>query len=102
MDISITHYLLLSALLFCIGLMVVLTRKNTIVILMGIELMLNASMINLVGFARQDPALMAGQIFSLFIIVIAAASAAVGLALVLNAYDRFGTVNLDEIKNLKN
>jgi len=82
--------------------MVVLTRKNTIVILMGIELMLNASMINLVGFARQDPALTAGQIFSLFIIVIAAASAAVGLALVLNAFDRFGTVNLDEIKNLKN
>lgn len=102
MEISITHYLLLSALLFCIGLVVVLTRKNTIVILMGIELMLNASMINLVGFSRNDPALMAGQVFALFIIVIAAASAAVGLALILNAYDRFGTVNLNEIKNLKN
>jgi NADH-quinone oxidoreductase subunit K len=102
MDISLTHYLLLSALLFCLGLLVVLTRKNTLVILMGIELMLNASMINLVGFARKDPTLMAGQVFSLFIIVIAAASAAVGLALILNAYDRYGTVNLNELNRLKN
>lgn len=102
MDISLTHYLLLSALLFCLGLLVVLTRKNTLVILMGIELMLNASMINLVGFARKDPTLIAGQVFSLFIIVIAAASAAVGLALILNAYDRYGTVNLNELNRLKN
>lgn len=102
MDIPVTHYLLLSSLLFCLGLLAVLTRRNTIVILMGIELMLNASMINLVGFARHDPALMAGQMFALFIIVIAAASAAVGLALVLNAYDRYASVTLQDLNRLKN
>lgn len=102
MDIPVTHYLLLSSLLFCLGLLAVLTRRNTIVILMGIELMLNASMINLVGFARHDPTLMAGQMFALFIIVIAAASAAVGLALVLNAYDRYGSVTLQDLNRLKN
>ena len=102
MEIPLSHYLILSSLLFCLGLLAVLTRRNTILILMGIELMLNASMINLVGFSRHDPGMMAGQMFSLFIIVIAAASAAVGLALVLNAYDRYGTINLNEINRLKN
>jgi len=101
MNIPIEHYLILSALLFCLGLLAVLTRRNTIVVLMGIELMLNAANVNLIGFARNDTNHPAGQMFTLFVIVIAAASAAVALAIVLNVYDRYRTVNLDEINEMK-
>lgn len=102
MSVPVEHYLILSALLFCLGVYAVMTRRNTVVILMGIELMLNAANINLIGFARNDPAMMAGQMWALFVIVIAAASAAVGLALILNVYDRYRTVNLNEINRMKN
>jgi len=102
MLIPIEHYLVLSALMFCLGLFAVLSRRNTLVVLMGIELMLNAANVNLIGFARNDTDHLSGQMFSLFVIVIAAASVAVGLALVLNMYDRYRTVNLNEINEMKN
>jgi NADH:ubiquinone oxidoreductase subunit K len=88
-------YFLLSALLFCGGLFMVLTRKNGVVVLMGVELLLNASLLNFVGFGGLD-----GQMTALFIIVIAAAEVAVALAIILNLYERFGTADLDEANKL--
>lgn len=99
--ISITHYLILASLLFCIGLTLVLTRRNAIHILIGVELMFNAANINFVAFSRYDGLERTGQIFALFTMVIAVAEAAVGLALLLLVYKHFRTTNLDEIKSLK-
>ncbi|MDI9860632.1 MULTISPECIES: NADH-quinone oxidoreductase subunit NuoK [Bacteroidota] len=94
------YYLLTSALLFSIGLALVVVKRNIIVVLMGIELMLNAVNVNLVAFSKNDPSLQ-GQIFSLFVIVVAACEAVIALAIVLKVYEHFKTVNLDEINELK-
>ena len=96
----ITEYLLLSAFLFCTGIYGVLARRNGVLVLMSIELMLNAVNINLVAFsARLNDA--AGQVFALFVIAIAAAEVGVGLAIVLLIYRNRVGVNLDEIDLLK-
>ena len=97
----IEQLIILGALLFCIGLAVAVTRKNAIVVLIGIELMLNAANINLVVFSQYDADLLQGQIFALFVITVAAAEAAVALAIVLKAYQYFKTVDLDQINRLK-
>ncbi len=94
------YYLLTSAMLFSIGLAIVVVKRNIIVVLMGIELMLNAVNLNLVAFSKNDPTLQ-GQIFSLFVIVVAACEAVVALAIVLKVYEHFQTVHLDEINQLK-
>ena len=99
--IPIQHYLILSAILFSIGIMVVIVKKNAIVVLMGIELILNAANINLVAFSQFDKALTEGQFFALFVIVVAAAEAAVGLAIIIKVYEHFKTVDLDQINELK-
>jgi NADH:ubiquinone oxidoreductase subunit K len=99
--IPTAHFLILAAILFCIGLVAVITKKNAIVVLMGIELMLNAANINLVAFSRYDAELLQGQLFSLFVIVVAAAEAAVALALVLRVYSYYKTVDLDKVNDLK-
>jgi NADH-quinone oxidoreductase subunit K len=99
--IPLEHYLFIGAALFCIGLVVVITKRNAIVVLMGVELMLNAANINLIAFSRFDPQRLQGQVFSLFVMVVAAAEAAVALALVLKVYHFFGTTHLDEVKELK-
>jgi NADH:ubiquinone oxidoreductase subunit K len=100
--LALEHFLGLAALLFCIGLYAVLTRRNAIGILLGIELMLNACNLNLVAFARYvNPELLQGQAFALFVIGIAAAEAAVGLAIVLAVYRTVLSVNVDEINLLK-
>ena len=91
---------LLSTFLFCIGLILVLIKKNAIFILMGIELMLNASNINFVTFGRYHGTL-DGQIFSLFVIVLAAAEVAIALALILKVYEHFRTSDLDDLNELK-
>ena len=96
--IPISYYLLVSAILFCIGVAVIITKRNAIVALMGIELMLNAANLNLVAFNRLYPKNVDGQVFALFVIVIAAAEAAVALAIVLKVFQHFQTVNLDEVK----
>lgn len=96
----IEHLLILGAALFCIGLLVVLSRKNAIAVLIGIELMLNASNINLVAFSHFDPDLLQGQIFALFVITVAAAEAAVGLAIVVRVYQYFQTADLDQLNQL--
>ena len=102
MIITLQHYLLISALLFCIGVFAVITKRNAIVMLMGIELMFNAANINLVAFSKFDAVMIQGQMFALFVIVIAAAEASVGLAIVLRVYELFKTANLDEIDQMKN
>lgn len=97
----VEHLVILGAVLFCIGLFVVLTRKNAIAVLIGIELMLNASNINLVAFSHFDPDFLQGQIFALFVITVAAAEAAVALAIVVKVYQHFQTADLDKISELK-
>jgi NADH:ubiquinone oxidoreductase subunit K len=102
MEISLTHYLALAAILFGIGLFGVLTRRNAVGILMSIELMFNAVNINLVAFNRYvTPADFTGQIFSIFVIVVAAAEATVGLAIVLLIYRNFRDIFVDNINLMK-
>ncbi|WP_026995977.1 NADH-quinone oxidoreductase subunit NuoK [Flectobacillus major] len=96
----LSYYLLTGAVLFSIGLAIVVVKRNIIVVLMGIELMLNAVNINLVAFSKNDPDLQ-GQLFSLFVIVVAACEAVIALAIVLKVYEHFKTVNLDEVSHLK-
>jgi NADH-quinone oxidoreductase subunit K len=102
MTIPLSWFLILAAALFCIGLFGVLSRKNAIAILLGIELMLNAVNINLVAFWRyQDPAQMAGQVFAIIVFAVAAAEVAVGLALIISVYRRRKTVVADELDLMK-
>ena len=100
-DIGIGHYLTLGAVIFTIGIVgIFLNRKNVIVILMSIELMLLAVNINLVSFSifLND---LGGQIFTLFILTVAAAEAAIGLAIIVVYYRNSGTIRVEEIDNLK-
>lgn len=99
--IPLSHYLILATLLFCIGLAVAITRRNAIAVLIGLELMLNAANINLVAFSRYDGLLLQGQMFALFIIVVAAAEAAVALALVVRVYSYYKVADLDKLNELK-
>jgi len=94
------HYLMLSAALLTIGVIGVLTRRNIIIILMSIELILNAVNLNLVAFSRQL-ADVSGQVFALFVITVAAAEAAVGLGILIAFFRNRDTVNADEIDLLK-
>jgi NADH:ubiquinone oxidoreductase subunit K len=102
MQVGLGHYLVVSTLLFCLGLYGVLTRRNAVAILMGIELMLNAGNINLVAFNRYvAPAAVSGHVFALVVITLAACEAAVGLALVMAAYRGLETIHVDEINVMK-
>ncbi|MCH7680363.1 NADH-quinone oxidoreductase subunit NuoK [candidate division KSB1 bacterium] len=100
MTVGLEHYLVLSAALFSLGLLAVITKKNAVTVLMGIELILNAANINFVAFARFIDTDLDGQIFAIFVIVTAAASAAVALAIVLNLYERLHSINLEEADSL--
>jgi len=93
-------YIITGILLFAIGLMIVLMKRNAIVVLMGVELMLNAANINLVAFSSQDPDFQ-GTIFALFVIMIAAAEVAVGLSIVIHVFRHFRTVDLDKVSDMK-
>jgi NADH-quinone oxidoreductase subunit K len=100
--IDLEHYLLLGAVLFVCGAVCMATKRNAIGILMGVELVLNGAGINFVAFARFNPVFeVEGQIFTLFIIVLAAAEAAVALAIVLNFYNNHLTVDVDTAEELK-
>ncbi len=100
--VPLPWYLIVAAALFCIGLFGALVRRNAVNILMGIELMLNAVNINLVGFWRNvAPQDMAGQVFAVFIITLAAAEAAIGLALIIAIYRSRDTVNVEEVNLMK-
>ncbi len=98
---GLIHFLIVGAILFALGLMAILSKRNTIMVLMGVELILNASNINLVAFSRFTELSLDGQMIGLFIIIIAAAEAAVALAIVLNVYSRFNTISLDKINLMK-
>jgi NADH:ubiquinone oxidoreductase subunit K len=100
-SIGLGHYLVVSALLFSLGLYCLITRKNAVAILMGIELVLNAALLNMVTFSRLGRAGWDGQIFALFGIVLAAAEAVVALALVLQLYRAFRSVDTSETTDLK-
>jgi NADH:ubiquinone oxidoreductase subunit K len=92
------HILIFSAALFCIGLYGVMARRNAVLVLMAIELMLNAVAINLVAFAgRVDPEQFSGLVFAVFVITVAAAELGLGLAIVLRVYRMRTSVNVDEI-----
>jgi NADH:ubiquinone oxidoreductase subunit K len=93
--------LLAGAVLFSAGLAVIISKKNAVMVLMGIELILNAANLNFIAFATLYPEWHDGQFFALFVIVLAAAEAAVGLALILRAYRFFKTVDLDRMNELK-
>lgn len=94
------YELILSILLFAIGLYGILTRRNAIIVLMSVEIILNAAILNFVAFASyaNDPA---GQVYALLAIAVAAAEAAIGLAIFLNIYMTHGTIELDKIKILR-
>lgn len=99
--IGLGHYLFISAALFSLGIMAVLTRKNAVNVLMGIELILNSANLNLVAFSRFSSGNLDGQVFAVFVIVVAAAEASVGLAIVLTMYRLLKSVNLDRADTLK-
>ena len=101
MHVSLIHYLFVSGILFSLGLYGVITRRNAILVLMGIELILNSANINFIAFSRYSGLRMDGQAIAVFVIVLAAAEAAIALAIVLNIYHRFNTINVDEISKLK-
>lgn len=100
---SLTSYLLLSALLFSIGLAGALTRRNAILVLIGIELMLNAANLNFLAFWRYgpNPEALTGIMFTIFSISVAAAEAAVGLGIILAVYRHSRTTDLDQMNSMK-
>ncbi|PLT35855.1 NADH-quinone oxidoreductase subunit NuoK [Bacillus sp. V5-8f] len=101
-SVPLSAYLVLALVLFCIGLYGALTKKNTVIVLISIELMLNSVNINLVAFSKYGitPSI-TGQIFSLFSITVAAAEVAVGLAILMSLYRNRKTVNIDEMDTMK-
>jgi NADH-quinone oxidoreductase subunit K len=99
---EINNFLLIGALLFSIGMAVVVTKRNAILVLMGIELMLNAVNLNLLAFAQNDPNRLQGQVFALFVIVIAAAEVTIALAIILKVYNYYKTIDLTQVDELKN
>ena len=102
MMVSLSSYLLLAAGLFCIGVFGALARRNAVAVLMGVELMLNAVNVNLIAFWRYtNVTQLTGQIFAIFVITVAAAEAAVGLALIIAIYRQRNTVNVEDLDTMK-
>lgn len=102
MTIGLEHYLILSAVLFCIGLFGALTKRNAVIILMSIELMLNAANIALIAFSSYIvPAMLTEQVFAIFVMVVAAAEVAVGLAIILAIYRGLTDIDVNNINLMK-
>jgi NADH-quinone oxidoreductase subunit K len=101
MGIGLTEYLVLSAILFSLGLYGIITRKNAILVLMGLELVLNSANINFIAFSKFGGMNIQGHVAAIFVIILAAAEAAVALAIILNIYQNFKHVNVDEVDKLK-
>ena len=98
---ELNTYLFVAAILFSLGVFGVMTRRNGVAILMGVELILNAANINFVAFSRFGGMNLDGHIFALLVIVLAAAEAAVALAIIINIYNNLNTINVDEASALK-
>src|ERR1043166_964990 len=101
MEITLTHYLVLGAIVFCLGMYTVLTRRNAISVLMGVELILNSANINYVAFSHFSSGSTDGQIYAIFVIMLAAAEAAVGLAIVLAIFQIFHTIDVEAAETLR-
>lgn len=99
--ITLYHFLIVGAILFSLGIYAVITRRNAIQVLIGVELMLNSSILNLVAFGKYDKIDNAGQMFALFVIVLAAAAVAVGLVIILNFYNKVKTVDPNKANTLR-
>ncbi|MFN8545113.1 MAG: NADH-quinone oxidoreductase subunit NuoK [Candidatus Binatia bacterium] len=99
--VSVEHFVVLSAMLFVLGLFCVITRRNALGILMGVELILNSANINYVAFARYGGTGYDGQVFAVFVIMLAAAEAAIGLAIVLGIYRSFETIDVEATDRLR-
>jgi len=99
--ISLTDFLVVGATLFCVGLYMIVSKQNAIQVLIGIELMLNAAILNLIAFGKYDRFNNGGQMFALFAIVLAAATTAVALAIILNVYKQYKTIDPGEIDKLR-
>ena len=105
--IGLPHFLILAAILFVCGILTILLKRNAIGILMGVELILNAANVNLVAFNRfahgggAGGLSLSGQVFAIFVIVLAAAEAAVALAIFLNFYNNFATIDVERATNLR-
>lgn len=99
--IPFSYYMIGSAFIFSIGLAIALTKRSAIVALMGVELMLNAANINLVAFSNRDPSFGEGTVFSIFVIVIAAAEVCVALALIIRLFQYFLSIDLHGVNDLK-
>jgi len=98
---SLNTYLFIAAILFSLGLFGVITRRNGVAVLMGIELILNAANLNFLAFAKYGGMNITGHIFALFVIIMAAAEAAVALAIIINIYNNFRTINIDDVRELQ-
>lgn len=102
MSLTLYHYLILSAFLFCIGIYGIMTSKNAVRVLMSVELALAGVSINLVAFSNYvTPAMLTGQIFTIFIMTVSAAEAGVGLAIIFNVFKNFKTVDMEKISTMK-
>jgi len=101
--IGLPHFLIVGAALFALGMVTVVTRRNAVGILMGVELILNAANVNFIAFNHfvEGPGKITGQVFSIFVIVLAAAEAAIGLAIVLAIYQTFRTIDVQETDLLR-
>lgn len=98
---GLNHFLVISGVLFSLGVFAILTRRNAIMVLMGIELVLNAANMNFIAFSRYSTNTLDGQVIAIFVIILAAAEAAIALAIVLNIFQNFNTVNVDELNQLR-
>ena len=101
MEVGLNHYLVVGGILFSLGLYTVLTRRNAISILMGVELILNSANINYVAFSHFGSGNVEGQIYAIFVIMLAAAEAAIGLAIVLAIFQIFHTIDVEAAETLK-
>ena len=101
MEIGLTHYLIVSGILFSLGIFGILTRKNAILVLMGLELVLNSANINFIAFSKFGGLNIEGHLAVMFVIILAAAEVAVALAIVLNIYQNYGHIDVDDINELK-
>ena len=98
---SLNTYLFIAAILFSLGLFGAITRRNGVAVLMGIELILNSANLNFLAFAKFGGMNMSGHIFALFVIIMAAAEAAVALAIIINSFKNFHTINVDDVQGLR-
>jgi NADH-quinone oxidoreductase subunit K len=101
MEIGLNHYLILGAVLFGLGLYAMISRRNAVLVLMGIELILNAANINLVAFSKYGNLGVDGQVIAIFVMILAVAEAAIALGIILNLYNNFATVDIDEANTMK-